>query len=97
VNEIDMIQKKISGLLDARDYLLNQTPSDMVALSDVTEQLVALNRRQSALTGQLGLPPLSPQQVQDLQSATQTLDNAIKQSKAATDILVAATALAKVA
>jgi len=97
VNEIDMIQKKISGLLDARDYLLNQTPSDMVALSDVTEQLVALNRRQSALTGKIGLPPLSPKQVQDLQSATQTLDNAIKQSKAATDILVAATALAKVA
>jgi hypothetical protein len=98
MNEIDKIQAQITALLQARNYLLNQTPSDMIALAHLTETIIALNRRQAALTGNVNdLPPLTPAQVQNLQSAVQTLDHEINQSKAASDILVAATALAKAA
>jgi hypothetical protein len=98
MNEIDKIQLQIAALLQARNYLLNQSPSDMVALADVTEKIIALNRTQSALTGNpTPLPLLTTVQEQNLQSAIQTLDKGVKQSKAASDILVAATALANVA
>jgi hypothetical protein len=73
MNEIDKIQEQIAALLRARNYLLSQNPSDMVALADVTEKIIALNRRQSALTGKINLPQLTPAQVQNLKSAVQTL------------------------
>jgi hypothetical protein len=95
MNEIEKIQKQKSSLMDARIYLLHQTPSDMIAIAEVTERIIALEKRQSALIGTTGIPVLTNEQIGNLQSAIDDLDAQIKASKAASDILVAATAVAK--
>jgi hypothetical protein len=98
MDEMDKIQAQIAALLRARNYLLNQTPSDMVAIADITEKIVDLNRRQSALTSTAApIPQLTPGQEQALQQATQALDIAVQHSAAASQIISAATTLAHAA
>jgi hypothetical protein len=91
MDEIDQIQAQIGALLKARNCLLNQTPSDMVSVTDVTEKIVALNHRQAAITG---LPAtLTVPQEQSLQAALDVLAQAVRINASATSIVVAATAL----
>jgi hypothetical protein len=95
MDEEDKIQAQIKSLLLARNYLLHQQPSDMVAIAHVTEMIVDLNARQTALSNALNIPPVSPQTVTALQSTISELDRAIQNSAAASQILEAATVLAK--
>jgi len=95
MDEIDKIQTQIAELIKARDYLLNQIPSDMVAVTSVTEKIIDLARRLSALAGS-GTPirQLSAAEVAALQRATQALGAAIRKSEAASRIIAAATKVA---
>jgi hypothetical protein len=85
MNQIEAIQAEIGALLRARNYLLNQTPSDMVALADVTEKIISLTRRQSAIGSNPTI--LSTPQESGLQTAIQALDNDIRVCAAANTIL----------
>ena len=95
MNEIDKIHTQTVELIKARDHLLNQNPSDMVAVASVTEKIIDLNRRFSALA-ESGTPirQLSAAQVVALQRATKVLERAIGRSEAASQIIVAATKVA---
>lgn len=95
MDEEDKIQAQIKSLLVARNYLLNQRPSDMIAIAHITETIVDLNARQSAISNTPHLPQVNPNVVADLQVAIQALDKAINASAAASQILDAATMLAK--
>jgi flagellar biosynthesis chaperone FliJ len=98
MDEIDKIQEQIRGLLKARDHLLNQVPSDMVAIAEITERIIDLNRRLSALSDSgATVPDLTPAQVQTLQQAVNALEHAIQQSAGVSQILMAATQLANAA
>jgi cell division septum initiation protein DivIVA len=98
MDEIDKIQVQIRGLLEARDHLLNQVPSDMVAIAEITERIIDLNRRLAALADAgATVRELTPGQVQALQQAVRALERAIQQSQAASEILMAATQLANAA
>ena len=96
MDQEDKIQAQIKELLVARNYLLHQQPSDMVAIAHITELIVDLNARQTALSSASNIPQLSAQAEADLQSAVNNLDQAIQQSAAVTQILSGATALAQV-
>jgi hypothetical protein len=85
MNEIQAIQAQIGALLKARKYLLNQTPSDMVALADVTERIIDLNRRQAAISGVV--TQLAQANVDSLEEAIQDLDDDINDSVSASNIL----------
>jgi hypothetical protein len=94
MNEIDKIQTQIAALLQARDFLLHQTPSDMVAIADITERMVALTRRQGVLTRQATpLPSLTPDQERALRAAVDSLEGQIRASRTASDIMAAVTTL----
>lgn len=98
MDEIDKIQAQIGALLKARDHLLNQIPSDMVAIAEITERIIDLNRRMSALVDSgATVRALTPEQVQALQQAVRALERAIQQSEGASQILAAATQLANAA
>ena len=98
MDEIDKTQAQIRGLIKARDHLLNEVPSDMVAIAEITERIIDLNRRLAALVDAgATVPELTPGQVQALQQAVGALERAIQQSQAASQILIAATQLANAA
>ncbi len=81
-------------MLAARTHLLNEKPTDVVAIARLTEMIVGLNVRQTALSNPGNLPPSSAKKVVSLKAAVQTLDNAISESAAVPEILDAATTLA---
>jgi hypothetical protein len=88
MDEIGKIQAQITTFLKARDYLLNQRPSDMVAVAEVTEKIIDLNRRLTALLAPgAQIPQLTAAQQAALQQATQELDKSIQRSAAASEIL----------
>jgi len=93
MNQTQAIHQQIMALLKARNYLLNQTPSDMIAITDVNEKIISLNARQSALSSNINIPVLSDKQEQQLTSAIHDLDTQIRDSKAASDILAGATVI----
>jgi|SRR5215470_6620885 len=98
MDEIDKLQAQISALIKARDHLLNQVPSDMVAIADITERIIDLNRRLSALIdSNATVRELTSAQVQALQDAVKALDRAIQQSAGTSQIIAAATQLANAA
>ena len=97
MDEVEKLQAQIKSLLAARKFLLNQQPSDMVAIGQITEGIVDLTARQMALTEARRIPAVSPETVKALQSAIKALDDAMKASAAATQILTAATAVANTA
>src|SRR5277367_1088240 len=94
MDAIERIQWKIQALLAARDHLLNQTPTDVVAIAHLTEMIVDLNVRQTALSNLGNLRTSSAKKVASLKAALLTLDNAINESAAVPEILSAATTLA---
>lgn len=94
MDEIQQIQAKIKSLIAARNYLLNQQPTDMVAVHDVSEKIVALSARVTNLIGGPPLTPLAPAVVQALGAAVSKLENSIRAAAAATAVLKAATAVA---
>ncbi len=94
MNEVQQLQTKLKGLIDARNYLLNQQPTDMVAVHDVSEKIVALSARLTSLIGGPPLPQLSAAVVNALAAAVSKLQKSVTASAAATAILQDATALA---
>lgn len=95
MTEIKKIHLQIMALLKARNYLLHQSPSDMIAIQEVTEKIIALNERQSVLSDTTtAIPVPTDEQIAKLQSAIHELDTQIAASKTASDILIAATAIA---
>ena len=95
MDQIDKLQTQITELIKARDFLLNQTPSDMVAVAALTEKIIDLTRRLAASIGSLGpIPTLKPGEVAALQDAVRSLALAVQRSAAASQIVEAATKLA---
>lgn len=94
MDEIQEINAKIKTLIEARNYLLHQQPTDMVILHAVDEKIIALSTRASALMAGPPIPPLPPAIVAAIGAAVAKLENAIKASATATAILMAATELA---
>jgi hypothetical protein len=95
MDPIDKLQTQITELLKARDFLLNQTPSDMVAVASITEKIIDLTRRLTALVASTGpIRALTPGEVAALQDAVRALAIAVQRSAAASHIVEAATKLA---
>jgi hypothetical protein len=95
MTELQRIQRQIKGLLAARNYLLNQQPTDMVALSEVTERIVALAARLTAEASNPSANPLSDADVKALTKAVDDLSEVIARNAAARQIVKAVTALIK--
>lgn len=94
MDEQDQLQAQIQALLRARDALRNQRPTDMVAVSSVTEDIVTLSGRLAAVSGEANIPAITQPQVDALTAATAKLDTAIGASNGASEIVTAATIVA---
>jgi flagellin-like hook-associated protein FlgL len=95
MDEQTKLQQQIQGLTAAYDALLHEQPTDMVAVTQVANEIIALSRRLAALTQVAAIAPLSDTQRKALQGAVDALQKAIDQSAGTTQILTAATAVAK--
>jgi hypothetical protein len=96
VDEIDFIQQQIQALIAVRKFLLNQQPSDMVALAAVTEKIVDRNAALGPLinaTDPLPNIPLSRQKA--LEDAVRDLARAMEHSAGASQIMSGVTVLLK--
>ena len=89
----DRIQEKIATLLKARNLLLNQQPTDMVAVAHITEMIVDLSAQLQALTQPQRAMVLTPAEVAALQAAIAALNQSIAQSAAVSQIMASASAL----
>jgi hypothetical protein len=89
----DRIHKKISALLAARGHLLNQQPSDIIAITQLTEMIVDLSRR-PVLSKQGSLRILSQREEVSLDAALRRLDDTIKTSAGTSQIVDASSNLA---
>ena len=88
MNEIGKIYLKSGALMKARNYLLDQSPSDMVAISAITEGIVDLAERglaAAAVTDEI--PVLSSKEHLELQHAVEALDHSIKTAAPSFEIL----------
>jgi hypothetical protein len=95
VDEIDRIQLKLSALAQAQSALLNQSPPDISGFQRVAAQISDLQFRMLALAGQPQIPALDDDEVAGLQQAVRLLAAAVQASAGATQILQAATAVAR--
>jgi len=95
MNESNKLQEQKTALLDAKIYLQSQRPRDKVVINEVSNNIFALEKRQSALTGSPIIPDLTDAQVKKLQAAIGELHNQIAASATADEILDAATAILK--
>jgi len=96
MTKVQALIAAIEALKAERDKRLHHQPTDMVAVTQITEKILDLTARLTAMMNGPSLPPLSGAQVQAIQSAVTTLGNAVAANAAVTAILVAATELAHV-
>jgi hypothetical protein len=88
MNEIGKIYLKSGALVKARNYLLNQTPSDMFAISVITEGIVDLAERGlAATTITEEIPVLSGKEHSELKQAIDALDSSIEAAAPSIEIL----------
>jgi hypothetical protein len=90
MNAIDRSRVQLASLLEARDYLLNRTPSDMMALAKITESIIDLNRHQLDLAGGAGMAPLPAAEQRALAAAVRALDAALARGAGPGAVIVAA-------
>lgn len=94
MTEAERLQKLLSVLLDTRNFLLVQQPTDMVAVAEVTERIIAVSARLQAELANPTVHQLTPAESAALQKAVNDLEEAIQKSQAVSQILAALTALA---
>ncbi|WP_071336117.1 hypothetical protein [Burkholderia contaminans] len=83
---------QVDALLDAYDYLLNQQPTDTVALAQVSQDIIALNARMRAIG--LDSDAADPQPAIDtLSNAVDALNGMVAHNMAATAILKGVSAI----
>lgn len=87
MDEIQKIQMKNVALLKARNYLLNQTPSDPVVIAAVTESIVDLTGRQLAGVHAPEIPQVSVDEQRQLETVIGDLDKSIEKKAPAFEIL----------
>jgi hypothetical protein len=88
MNEIGKIYLKSGALITARNYLLNQSPSDMVAISEITEGIVDLTETGLAAGATGGeFPELPSHEHLELKQAIDALDKSIKMAAPSIEIL----------
>jgi hypothetical protein len=95
MDEEDKIQAQLNALAKAQAALLNQDPPDIDAFQQLSSLISDLQFRLLALSSQPQIPQLNAEDVATLQVAEQRLAAAINASAGATQVLQAATALAK--
>jgi hypothetical protein len=87
MDEIQKIQVKNVALLKARNYLLNQTPSDPVVIAAVTESIVDLTGRHLAGVHVAEIPQVSVDEQRQLELVIGDLDKSIEEKAPAVEIL----------
>jgi len=87
MDEIEKMQMKNGALIKARDYLLNQRPSNMVALADVTEMIVDLTKRNLAATNASKIPQVAAKEERSLRELIESLDKSLQKEASAGHIL----------
>lgn len=87
MNQIDKIVLKNGALIRARNYLREQSPSDMVAIADVTESIVELTSCHLAAIGNSDIPQVDTQDQKLLKQAIAALDKQLDRKAAADQIL----------
>ena len=96
MNEMEKIHVQIAALLDARNFLLGQQPSDLVALAQIAEMISDLNARQLSLLKLPSIPLISPEAERALRGRVRRLDRDMQASAAADRIVAGAAALIRV-
>jgi len=93
MDEIEKIHVKSGALIRARKYMLNQTPSDMIAVAHVTESIIDLTECHLAATGASKIPEVTTEEQRLLRQTIQALDDSLKQKASADQILSDAKAI----
>jgi hypothetical protein len=88
MDEIEKIHVKNRALIKARDYLLHQTPSDLVAITYLNESIIDLVRShlEAANTPKM-IPEVSKGEQRLLREAIQGLDKNLENKAPASQIL----------
>lgn len=87
MDEIEKIHLKNKALLRARNYLRDQSPSDIVAISHITESIVDLTGRHLAAADAPKVRQVSPEEQRQLRKAVQALDKNVAKKALASQIL----------
>jgi len=87
MDELDKIRLKSAALLRARNYLLNQSPSDPVAIAQVTENIVDLAGRQLVGIHVTKIPKVSADEQRKLKNIIGNLEQSIEKEAPAVDII----------
>jgi hypothetical protein len=87
MDEIVKIYLKSGALIKARDYLLNQTPSDPDAIAAITENIVDLTGSRLVAAGIQQIPQLSKDEQLELRRAIVALDISIEEKASSSQIL----------
>jgi hypothetical protein len=88
MDEIAKIYLKSGALIKARDYLLNQAPSDVVSIAAITENIVDLTGCRLAAAGIKQIPQLSEDEQLKLRHAIVALDTSIEAKASSSEILI---------
>ena len=87
MHEIARLQQKLECLFEARNYLLNLQPTDMVAVSEITERIVAVTARLTAEISNPNDQQLSDANIAALTQAMDALRKSIQRSEAVSQII----------
>ncbi len=87
MDEIDKIQLKNAALLAARQYLLKQAPSDLVAITEITESIVDLAGRNVFATSLDKIPQVSAFDQRRLEESVSALRYSILNDASVSEIL----------
>lgn len=93
MDEIARLQQQLISLFETRNFLLNQQPTDLVAVSEITERILAVTARLTAQISNPNVPQLNDAEVKALKDAVDALRKSIQRSEAVSEILKHVTAL----
>ena len=87
MDEIEKIHLKNRALIKARNYLRDQSPTDIVAISHITESIVDLTGRHLAATDAQKVQKVGLRQQQELDKAIEALVKNVAKKAPASQIL----------
>jgi len=93
MDEIEKILLKNAALIRARNYLREQSPSDMLAIAGVTENIVDLTSCHLEAAEIADVPQVTAQEQKLLRQAIEVLDKHVDQKASAVQVLDMAHAL----